>query len=168
MFAHDTLRIRVIILPRYIDKHQYSNYSVVQLDTAETRCDMNNSTTQTELKVLPTQACCENCVLPHLTDTAAKRVAALFKALANPARLQILDILSQHAGEVCACDFEGVVGLPDKETGQRPKQPTISHHLRVLRKAGLIGAQKRGLWIYYFVRRERLAEVRALLNALLD
>lgn len=138
-----------------------------QSDIAQTRSKMSNSTIQTVLKVLPTQGCCENGVVPRLTDAAAKSASALLKALANPARLQILDILSQHPGQVCACDFEGIVGLPDKKSGQRPKQPTISHHLRVLRKAGLIGAHKRGLWIYYFVRHERLAEVQGLLNQLL-
>jgi len=121
-----------------------------------------------KLNILPSLRCCDNGIVPQLSDATAERAAVLLKAVANPARLQILDILSQHAGKVCACDFEGLVGLPDEKTGQRPKQPTISHHLRVLRKAGLIGSQKNGLWVYYFLRRERLKEVQSLLNRLLD
>ena len=128
---------------------------------------MSNAPTQPDLTVRVVQNCCSGTVVRHFTDEVAKNGAALLKALADPARLQILDILSQNAGQVCACDFEGLVGLPDKKTGMRPKQPTISHHLRVLRKAGLVGAEKRGLWVYYFVRRERLQEVQSLLNSLL-
>lgn len=107
------------------------------------------------------QGCCVP-VTPRIGDEEARKAAALFKALADPTRLQILDILSQHTGQVCVCDFEGVVGLPDAE-GQRPKQPTISHHLRVLRDAGLVGYEKQGQWAYYFIHRDRLADVQALL-----
>jgi ArsR family transcriptional regulator len=114
----------------------------------------------------PGQACCEPGLSPRLSDEAAIAATDLLKALADPARLQILDILSQHAGAVCVCDLEGVVGLPDKQTGQRPRQPTISHHLKVLRDARLVGYEKRGLWAYYFVRRERLAEAQDLLDRL--
>ena len=96
------------------------------------------------------QACCTP-LASRLGDDAARAGAALLKALADPARLQILDILVQRGGLVCVCDFEGVVGLPDPETGQRPKQPTISHHLKVLRDAGLVGYEKQGIWAYYYV-----------------
>ncbi len=110
------------------------------------------------------QACCEPGMAPRMSDDEAVAAADLLKALADPARLQILDLLSQHAGAVCVCDLEGRVGLPNAQTGQRPKQPTISHHLKVLRSAGLLGYEKRGLWAYYFVRYERLAEARAILG----
>lgn len=111
------------------------------------------------------QGCCNPDLMPRLADDEARATADLLKALADPTRLQILDVLSQHAGSVCVCDLEGVVGLPD-EHGQRPKQPTISHHLKVLRAAGLVGYEKRGLWAYYFVQRERLAQVRSILQGL--
>jgi ArsR family transcriptional regulator len=111
-------------------------------------------------------ACCDLAYGPRLSDRGAEGAAGLFKALADPARLQILDILSQQAGEVCACDFEGRVGLPGADSGQRPKQPTISHHLKVLREAGLVTARKRGLWVYYSVRPERLDTLRAILDLL--
>lgn len=119
-----------------------------------------------EPKRRPGQGCCDTGVSPRLSDDEARSAADLFKALADPARLQILDILSQHTGRVCVCDLEGVVGLPDEQSGQRPRQPTISHHLKVLRAAGLVDCEKRGLWAYYFVRRERLAAVHALLDRL--
>lgn len=121
-----------------------------------------------EPKRQPGQGCCEPDVSPRLADDEAVAAADLLKALADPARLQILDILSQHTGKVCVCDLEGVVGLPDKHTGQRPRQPTISHHLKVLREAGFVGYEKRGLWAYYFIHRERLAEVQALLSRLVS
>ena len=119
-----------------------------------------------ETKRRPGQACCEPVVCTYFSDQEAVAATDLFKALADPARLQILDILGQHTGAVCVCDLEGLVGLPDKQTGQRPRQPTVSHHLKVLRDAGLVGYEKRGLWAYYFVRRERLAEAQALLDHL--
>jgi ArsR family transcriptional regulator len=111
------------------------------------------------------QGCCQP-VAPRLGDDEVTDAASILKAVADPTRLQILDILSQHTGRVCVCDLEGVVGLPDPKTGQRPKQPTISHHLRVLRDVGLVGYEKQGQWAYYYVHRERLAELRALLDRL--
>lgn len=111
------------------------------------------------------QSCCVP-VAPRLDDAAAREAATLLKALADPARLQILDILVQRSGLVCVCDLEGVVGLPDPVTGQRPKQSTISHHLKVLRDVGLVGYEKQGLWAYYFVHRDRLADVQRLLGSL--
>jgi len=110
------------------------------------------------------QGCCEP-VPPRLHDNEARAATDLFKALADPTRLQILDVLSQRAGLVCVCDLEGVVGLPDAD-GRRPKQSTISHHLRVLRDAGLVGYEKQGQWAYYFIHRDRLTAVQALLSRL--
>lgn len=112
-----------------------------------------------------TSGCCDSSATPRLSDAEAAAAADLLKALADPARLQILDMLSQHAGAVCVCDLEGVVGLPDAN-GQRPKQSTISHHLRVLREAGLVDCEKRGLWAYYFVIRDRLNAARSILEML--
>lgn len=126
---------------------------------------MTSETIILEPKRQTGQICCEQ-VAPRISDQAARAGADLLKALADPARLQILDILLQRSGLVCVCDFEGVVGLPDPETGHRPKQPTISHHLKVLRAAGLVGCEKQGLWAYYFVKHERLAEAQALLALL--
>jgi ArsR family transcriptional regulator len=70
--------------------------------------------------------------------------AALFKAIADPHRLTILATLARADDEVCVCDFTD--GLP-------LNQPTVSHHLRILREAGLVTCERRGTWVYY-----RLAE----------
>jgi ArsR family transcriptional regulator len=108
--------------------------------------------------------CCAPSLAPQLSDAQAQAGSVLLKALADPTRLQIVDLLLQQPGESCVCDFEGRVGLPDEQTGQRPRQPTISHHLRVLREAGIVDCTKRGLWAYYFVLPERIETVRAVLG----
>ncbi|MEZ4831437.1 MAG: metalloregulator ArsR/SmtB family transcription factor [Caldilineaceae bacterium] len=92
-----------------------------------------------------TMGCCGPILPLQLTDDAAGELSTVFKALANPVRLQMLDILNRRAGEVCVCDIEGHFDL---------SQPTISHHLRALRQAGLVDAEQRGTWIYYRARRD--------------
>ena len=91
-------------------------------------------------------------------EEAAGHVAVL-KALADPHRLRMLSIIAaQPAGEpLCVCEIEGEFGLA---------QPTISHHLKVLREAGLVAVTKRGLWHYYAPRPEGLDAVRRVLDAL--
>jgi ArsR family transcriptional regulator len=66
--------------------------------------------------------------------------AALFKALADPNRLTMLATLARAGDEVCVCDFTGALPL---------EQPTVSHHLRILREAGLVTCERRGTWVYY-------------------
>jgi ArsR family transcriptional regulator len=66
--------------------------------------------------------------------------AALFKAIGDPHRLSILATLARVDGEVCVCDFTD--GLP-------LNQPTVSHHLRILREAELVSCERRGTWVYY-------------------
>lgn len=79
--------------------------------------------------------------------------AKLFKALADETRLAILRQLRDE-GEVCACDFQACCTLA---------QPTVSHHLKVLREAGLVTAEKQGLWVHYRLNPATLERVRALL-----
>jgi ArsR family transcriptional regulator, arsenate/arsenite/antimonite-responsive transcriptional repressor len=67
--------------------------------------------------------------------------------------------LARSSGEVCACDLEGALPV---------KQPTVSHHLRLLREAGLIDCQWRGLWAYYFLRREAISALRQRVVTQLD
>ena len=83
------------------------------------------------------QRCC-----PPATVDAADRTAdaALLKALADPHRLRILATLARAEDEVCVCDFTD--GLP-------LEQPTVSHHLRILREASLVTCERRGTWVYY-------------------
>ncbi len=82
-------------------------------------------------------------------DEAAK----LFRALADETRLAILKQL-RDKGEVCACNFMACCTLA---------QPTVSHHLKVLREAGLVSAEKRGLWVYYTLNPQKLEALRSLL-----
>lgn len=112
------------------------------------------------------QPSCVPAVLPHLDAPAALDAATLFKALSDPTRLQILDILVQQTGHVCVWDFESVVGVPDETTRTRPSQSTISHYLKILRDAGLVGYTKHGQWAYYLVHREQLTRAEAILVAL--
>jgi ArsR family transcriptional regulator len=83
----------------------------------------------------------QRCCPPAETDRDDRAAeAGLFKALADPHRLTILATLANAAGHVCVCDF--VSGLP-------LNQPTVSHHLRLLRDAGLVRTERRGTWVYY-------------------
>ena len=106
-------------------------------------------------------ACCGPAVAAGIglrPEEAAGYVPAL-KALADPHRLRMLSIIAgQPAGEpLCVCEIEGEFGLA---------QPTVSHHLKVLREAGLVTVTKRGLWHHYAPRPEGLDAVRQVLDAL--
>lgn len=79
---------------------------------------------------------------PEVDAEQATRLARVARALADPVRVQLLDVLRGHAGEVCVCEL-----IPPFDLGQ----PTISHHLKVLRDAGLVDAKRRGIWAYYHV-----------------
>ncbi len=83
------------------------------------------------------QGCCPPSELPRELFTES---AALFRAVADPHRLTILATLARAQDDVCVCDFTG--GLP-------LNQPTVSHHLRILREAGLVTCERRGTWVYY-------------------
>jgi len=95
--------------------------------------------------------------VPTLTEEEAVAQARLLKALADPTRLRILSLLSRHEGEVCVFEIVESFTL---------EQPTISHHLRILRDAGLVDCRKKGLWAYYYVRREALNRAREVIEAL--
>jgi ArsR family transcriptional regulator, arsenate/arsenite/antimonite-responsive transcriptional repressor len=105
---------------------------------------------------LATSACCGIGVDGGLDREAAETSAALLKAVADPVRLQLLSaIRATDAGEACVCDLTPLVGL---------SQPTVSHHLKVLRQAGLVDSERRGLWAYYYVIPEALEELSAWLS----
>ncbi len=93
----------------------------------------------------------------RLNQEQAAALADLFKLLGHPVRLQILDILSRHSGQVCVCEIEQHFDI---------RQPTISHHLRLLREGGLIEAEQRGLWVYYHLRADQAEQIKALLKVL--
>jgi ArsR family transcriptional regulator, arsenate/arsenite/antimonite-responsive transcriptional repressor len=95
--------------------------------------------------------------VPTLSEDDAVLQARLLKALADPTRLRILSLLSRHEGEVCVFEIVESFTL---------EQPTISHHLRILRDAGLVDCRKKGLWAYYYVRREALGRAREVIEGL--
>ncbi len=95
--------------------------------------------------------------VPTLSEEDAVVQARLLKALADPTRLRILSLLSRHEGEVCVFEIVESFTL---------EQPTISHHLRILRDAGLVDCRKKGLWAYYYVRREALSRARDVIDGL--
>jgi ArsR family transcriptional regulator len=102
------------------------------------------------------------CVAPgdrRLTSAQAGHLARDLQLLGDPVRLQILDLLASRPGEVCVCDL--VASLP-------VRQPTISHHLRLLHRAGLVTVQRRGLWAHYTVVRSALDDRRRRLRHYLD
>jgi ArsR family transcriptional regulator len=110
-----------------------------------------------ELPVLnQAQGCCTPLVAESLTEESATDLARGFKALGDPVRLRLLSLIASRAGgEVCVCELTDAFTL----TG-----PTISHHLRVLREAGLIDCQRRGTWVYYWIVPANLAALSQLLD----
>jgi ArsR family transcriptional regulator, arsenate/arsenite/antimonite-responsive transcriptional repressor len=89
-------------------------------------------------------------VYPDVDRVQAARIAAVAKALGDPVRVQLIDVLRKHAATVCVCELVALFDL---------SQPTVSHHLKVLRQAGLVGSERQGLWAYYFVIPDALAEL---------
>jgi ArsR family transcriptional regulator len=96
------------------------------------------------------EPCCEPVAHPEIEGHDAQRLAVVAKALGDPIRLQLLDVLRGHAGKVCVCEL-----TPLFDVGQ----PTVSHHLKVLRNAGLVESERRGLWAYYYVVPESMEEL---------
>lgn len=91
------------------------------------------------------EACCEPSQAPGLPLPAATTLAERLKTLADPTRLRMLDLLAQQGDSLCVCHI----------TEQFPiHQPTISHHLRLLREAGFVDCEKRGVWAYYWATDE--------------
>ncbi|OXY93347.1 transcriptional regulator [Streptomyces diastatochromogenes] len=87
--------------------------------------------------------CCGGLAVAPLGDERAAELAKVFKALGDPVRLRLLSMIaSREGGEVCVCEMTPAFDL---------SQPTISHHLKLLRQAGLIDCERRGTWVYYWV-----------------
>ena len=101
-------------------------------------------------------ACCAPIVRKPLGEEAAAELSRMYKALSDPIRLRLLSLIASHErGEACVCDLVGPFDV---------SQPTISHHLKVLRGAGLVGSERRGTWVYYWVVPEALAKLSAPLQ----
>jgi ArsR family transcriptional regulator len=103
----------------------------------------------------PGQPCCEPVVYPDVERQQAERMAEIAKALGDPIRLQLVDVLRKHAGKVCVCELVPLFDI---------SQPTLSHHLKKLRDAGLVDSERRGLWAYYYVIPDALEELSAWLT----
>ena len=102
------------------------------------------------------QECCPSLLDAALTERDAAALAKRFAALADSARLRLLSLIAAHdEGEVCACDLVEPIGR---------SQPTVSHHLKVLRQAGLIEGERRGTWIWYRVVPNALTELGGVLG----
>jgi ArsR family transcriptional regulator len=101
------------------------------------------------------EPCCEPVVYPDVDRAHALRMAEVAKALGDPVRLQLVDVLRQHAGKVCVCELVPLFDL---------SQPTVSHHLKVLRAAGIVGSERQGLWAYSYVIPDALTGLSAWLT----
>jgi ArsR family transcriptional regulator len=113
-------------------------------------------------EVIPAQAitgstCATHKTQLHLAEPHAEQIADLFKALAHPVRAQIVLMLSRSGGEVCVCDIERHFNV---------SQPTISHHLKKLRDAGVVYAVQHGLWVHYSLVHGVLEPLREFLSGL--
>jgi len=101
------------------------------------------------------ECCSEPLVHPDISSEQAERMAAIAKALGDPIRLQLVDVLRKHAGKVCVCELVPLFDI---------SQPTLSHHLKKLREAGIVDSERQGLWAYYYVRPDALKELSAWLT----
>ncbi len=100
--------------------------------------------------------CCDTGITEQLDRATAEELAHLFKAVADPTRLQLLAMIkSSPNSEACVCDLTAPLDL---------SQPTISHHLRVLTEAGLVTRSSRGTWAWYSINEVRLRELSAVLS----
>jgi len=101
------------------------------------------------------EACSAPLVREPIGENAAAGLALVFKALADPVRLRLVSLIGAHQGrEVCVCELTEAFDLT---------QPTISHHLKVLREAGIIDSERRGTWVYYWLVAAALERMAALL-----
>ena len=108
---------------------------------------------------VPAAACCAPLRAPTLSEEETTATATLFKALADPHRIRIVNLLATTGEAVCVCDLTEPLGIA---------QPTVSHHLKKLVAAGLLDREQRGTWAYYSLNRDamrRLADVANLQGA---
>ena len=97
--------------------------------------------------------CCAPLAAPVLSDEEAEATAALFRALGDPARVRIVNLLATAGEPVCACNLNEPVGL---------SQPTVSHHLKKLVEVGLLEREQRGKWAYFSLKRDAVEKLAAV------
>lgn len=109
------------------------------------------TTATTSLTSSDVAACCSPLTGGVLDTAAAERLAAVFKALADPARVKLVSLIAaSEGGEACICDLTEPLGL---------SQPTVSHHMKLLVDSGLVSREQRGKWAYYRVNAEALDRI---------
>ncbi|HEX6230556.1 MAG TPA: metalloregulator ArsR/SmtB family transcription factor [Actinomycetota bacterium] len=110
-----------------------------------------------ELKVLDRMpaACCTPLAATGMSDEDARMTASVFKALSDPHRVRIVNLLANADDPACVCDLTAVLGIA---------QPTVSHHLKSLVRAGLLEREQRGVWAYYSVNREALGRLTSVVD----
>ena len=112
--------------------------------------------TMQDAQIEPVEACYSPLVREPLSEDWAGDLARMFKALGDPVRLRLLSLIASHAGgEACVCDLTSAFDLT---------QPTISHHLKVLRESGLLECERRGTWVYYWVIPAALTQLSTVLG----
>ena len=99
---------------------------------------------------LDTIRCCAALDAPSISDDEADATATLFKALGDPARVRILNLIATAGQPVCACEFPELLGL---------SQPTVSHHLKKLSDAGLLEREQRGKWAFFTLNGDAVAKL---------
>ena len=99
--------------------------------------------------------CCAPLDASRLSDAEADATAALFKALADPARVRAINVLARSDEPVCLCNLMEPLGL---------SQPTVSHHMKKLAEAGIVEREQRGKWAYFSLRREAVEALAAVTN----
>lgn len=120
-------------------------------------CQIRDVLNQKPLSVVSAddQECCAPLAREPLSPGGADELAPLFKAVADPMRLRLLSLIACHdGGESCVCDLTAAFDVT---------APTISYHLKILREAGLISAERRGTWVYYRINPQVMARMSAVL-----
>lgn len=97
--------------------------------------------------------CCRPLAAATLSDAEAEATAGLFRAVADPARVKIVNLLATTGEALCACEFEPALGL---------SQPTVSHHLKKLTEVGLLEREQRGKWAYFSLNAEAMERLASL------
>ncbi|MFD5086444.1 ArsR/SmtB family transcription factor [Kitasatospora sp. NPDC058201] len=116
---------------------------------------MSNLSVELPLAEPDVVPCCPPLTSAELSAEDSVRMAAMFKALGDPVRLRLFSRVASHpGGEACVCDIQDV-GV---------SRPTVSHHLKKLREAGLLTSERRGTWVYYRVAPSVVAGMAALLD----
>ncbi|MFF1687098.1 MULTISPECIES: ArsR/SmtB family transcription factor [unclassified Streptomyces] len=133
-----------------------SKQELVVLDQAKDGAGGADGASATDNACDADYECCPGLLAAPLDDEQAIELARVFKALGDPVRLRLLSMIaSREGGEICVCDLTPAFDL---------SQPTISHHLKLLRQAGLIDCERRGTWVYYWLLPEMTDKLAGILT----